>query len=255
MKHRIHFDRVPTHDFEGLVRGFKKNDLASPTRSSVPLLSLFKHGGPMMDDMLAQLSVPNDACLHLEFTVRPPSGKGKASHTDLMMRYGSSAIAIESKWTEKPYDSVTKWLRKGTDLENKRSVLNGWLRLLQPHAKRELRAEDFGDAVYQTVHRAASACFEAATPRLVYLFFFLRSEGIPPDAENYRADLVRLRDLMGRPPDFKFSCMFIGLSPTEAFSRIKNLPKGEEVTASAVKQALLGAPLFEFGPLRHQPIH
>ena len=56
-----------------------------------------------------------------------------------------------------------------------RKTVEGWLRYLQPFASRALQVDDFADAVYQTVHRAASACAVATgkqlQPELVYLHF------------------------------------------------------------------------------------
>ena len=39
----------------------------------------------------------------VEFTVDPPQGRGKASHTDIMIRSGPHALAIEAKWSEALY--------------------------------------------------------------------------------------------------------------------------------------------------------
>jgi hypothetical protein len=48
--------------------------------------------------------------LHFEFTVEPLRGRGTPSYTDLMVQSESLCLAIEAKWTEPIYNSVSSWL-------------------------------------------------------------------------------------------------------------------------------------------------
>ena len=67
--------------------------------------------------------------LFLEYTVRSPKGES-VSHTDVMLKSGPNALAIEAKWTEPMYKTVGRWLKDGNSRANKETVLEGWLSLL-----------------------------------------------------------------------------------------------------------------------------
>ena len=105
---------------------------------------------------------------------------------------------------------------------------------------------DFSDAVYQTVHRAASACFNSEQPHLAYLHFIPDPSGLGATSEQYQSDLKHLKDLLGNPKRFSFYLIDVEIKPTAAFEQIRNLPKGTSETASAVLAALENGPLFEF---------
>lgn len=72
--------------------------------------------------------------VQLEFTVDPVKGKGKPSHTDLMLIGNDIAVAVEAKWTEPPSGTVEEWISEGVNSNNRLGVMRGWLSLLQPHA-------------------------------------------------------------------------------------------------------------------------
>jgi len=143
-----------------------------------------------------------DSALHLEYTAKSPMGKGKASHTDLMVRETRRTLAIEAKWTEPQYETVAKWRIKGKSPENKDRVLKGWLQLIQPFVSRKLDLDDFSGIVYQTVHRAASACYESEKPNLAYLHFVTDPSREGATATQYKSDLELLRELMGKANKF-----------------------------------------------------
>ena len=226
---------------------YAADEFESPCRSTVPLLSWLKHEQPAVSSLLRDMGMPTGYNLHLEYKVEPQKGKGQASHTDLMILSGESALAIEAKWTEPRYDTVDKWLKKGAKPLNRRKVLKGWLSLLQKYAQHTLQPEDFSDAVYQMVHRAASACAKGKIPSLAYLVFKLSPDKKPAAIPKLRDDLTHLWDLLGNPEGFPFYLVEVQLSPTPAFEAIASLPKRNKVTAEQVKGALLRSdPLFYF---------
>jgi hypothetical protein len=93
-----------------------------------------------------------------------------------MVQSGSHCLAIEAKWTEPKYPIVSLWLQGKTkhpapnepnkdasvddqnqeptkdasltaqvqEPSNRKNVLNGWLAVLEPHARRNLVRADFG---------------------------------------------------------------------------------------------------------------
>jgi len=216
-------------------------------------VALLRDRRDILAKIITTVGLPSDANLHFEFSVRPLAGRGGPSATDLMVRSGASGLAIEAKWTEARYDTVTKWLQSGKVVANRQKVLAGWLTLLQPHATCDLESE-FGDCAYQLLHRAASACWQRSQPQLAYLTFQRGAEKEPNSSHFYRRDLEHLHELLGCPKKFPFHHFQLALNPTSAFDAIKAVPKRRADTPQRIRAALLGAPLFEFGDLHHHQI-
>lgn len=230
-----------------VVNRYKSTEFSSPARSTLPLLSLLKDDEPFLKALLGSMDMRGDSNLCLEYTVKPRKGIGKVSCTDLMVISGGSALAIEAKWTEGRYETVKSWLQKGSGSSNRQTVLDGWLGLLQQHSTLPLNPASFSDAVYQMVHRAASACDAGNDPRMAYLIFSPGPNQQPSNTRQLQKDLEHLWILLGSPVGFPFYLVEVQISPTAAFNAIKSLQKGQASTASQVRNALLGSnPLFRF---------
>jgi len=107
----LYFGTKPIRHVDKSLPFYGADDSKSPTRSTVPLFSLLKHGGEIWTSIAAELTdEPDSMEAYLEFQVRSPSGKGKPSHADLMLLTRGHAVAIEAKWTEPRYKTVSKWL-------------------------------------------------------------------------------------------------------------------------------------------------
>jgi hypothetical protein len=244
---RLFFDTDAVPDFETLVGRFEAGAFASPFRSTVPLVALAKDQWLLLQSILSEcgLSRP-DVELHFEFKVNSPRGAGKPSQTDAMVLAESSAIAVETKWTEPRYPTVAERLNRDGGGQPQRDFLNGWLDLLSPHAKNPLHLENFSDVVYQMMHRAASACLLSKKPSLVYLQFVTAS-ATRAHANHYHTDLTYLHGLLGRPAAFPFYLVQLPVTPTDEFRKIESLKKGLRATDRAVRAALLSGGLFDFG--------
>lgn len=226
---------------------YGSKEFASPTRSTVPMLSLLLRSTDVFDAIVQQLGMPNGYELFLEYKVKPPKGRGTASHTDLMLTAGTDSLAIEAKWTEPMYDPVSKWLKSGKDSSNREQVLDGWLSLLEGPAQGSLDRCDFDDLTYQMVHRAASAAAAGAAPRLAYFLFKPSDAKNTATANDMFRQLESLWKLLESPAGFPFSVVEITAHPTEALDAIKHLPKNDQSTSDAVVAALLSEiPLFDF---------
>jgi hypothetical protein len=169
----------------------------------------------------------------------------------------ANCMAVEAKWTEPPYPTVSDWMKplgtgeeRNRRSENRRKVFAGWLELLQPFATRTLTTEDVASVTYQTVHRAASACATAARPQLSYLQFVSEHYGDADVCDERMADLRRLRDALGRPDGFPFRLIEIDIKSTPEFERLAMLPKGSAQTAIAMRHALIFRTLFTFEAIR-----
>lgn len=247
----LYFDREPVAGLDALVERYGTREFESPTRSTVPLLALLWHGGEVWKRIVAELGMPaGEMTVHMEYTVAPPQGTGRESHTDAMLIAGERACAVEAKWTEPAYDTVEGWLGPEPRGTNRERVLNGWLSLLQSYATDELRAEDMGEVTYQMVHRAASACAAGRSPGLAYLQFTPWPDGSPADSSHLREGLEKLAAALGHPAGFPLRLIEVEARPTAAFESIRTLPKGEPSTGRAVRRALLEAPLFTFPEYR-----
>jgi hypothetical protein len=256
----LFFDKKPVAHFDELLDGYDAKEFRSPTRSTVPLLSLVRHGADLWREVIDRLGGDADAAdLHLEYRVEPPNGRGIPSHTDAMLLQADRAIAIEAKWTEGPYATVEKWLSGGkryddgiaiADDSNRRAVLQGWLSLLQRRASHPLHGDQFSNATYQMVHRAASACASGRAPGLAYIQFAAPGIDVRGRIESLKKNLGHLHRLLGDPAGFPCHLVEIEMHPTAAFERIRTLEKGIAETAEVVKGALRSEPLFEFTKYR-----
>jgi hypothetical protein len=242
----LFYNRCPISSIDDALGLYKQSEFASPTRSTVPLVSLLKHGEDFWNRIAKSLGTVEDSDeLHLEYELKPPKGQGTASHTDIMLIQRNRMVAVECKWTEPPYEKVAHWLTQGDSPENRREVMGGWLSLLQSHAHKELQIDQFGSAVYQTVHRAASACATGRKPTLAYIQFC----PLPNGAEvcsTLRYDLEYLYTLLGTPDKFPVWLVEVVVKTTDGFEQIRNLAKGVPATSQAVRKALCDGPLFEF---------
>lgn len=244
----LFFDETKINTTNDALSKYAADEFASPTRSTVPLLSWLKHEPLMVSALLHYMAMPDNCEFHLEYQVKPPEGKGQASHTDLMVIDDKSALAVEAKWTEPRYEPVEEWLSAGSNRSNRESVFNGWLSLIQKHASKTLDIGAFKDAVYQMVHRAASACATGSKPGLAYLAFKY-SPPAPKAATSQQIhdDLKHLKDLLGNPAGFPFYLIEVYITPTDAFKAIELLSKGQDTTVLKVQDALSGdKPLFSF---------
>src|SRR5687768_8567922 len=81
------FKRSPIADFFELLRKYSDEDLASPTRSSVPLLAYWKDPGKRLEELASATGeeISRPASLGFEYTVCVQGGRGEDSHTDLML--------------------------------------------------------------------------------------------------------------------------------------------------------------------------
>ena len=240
------FDRTPVRDLAELAPFYGADEFASPFRSTVPLLALFKDGAPRLTSLLAELGMPNDASLHFEYRVDSPRGKGRPSQTDLMVLSGDRSLAIEAKWTEPRYETVRERAGRDEDNQNRLQVIDGWIELVNRQANPAANFAGVSHCVYQMLHRAASACAAAKHPSLAYLVF--RMEGDPVKT-FYSEDLATLHRALGNPSVFPFWLIDAELKPTPTFEALRGLRKGAPATAERVHESLLRERPFKFGDM------
>lgn len=250
---RYRFDTESVEDFAALCKRFVGNTLQSPYRSTVPLLDLVENNPAKWNSFLESLGAPASAPVHFEYCVGSPKQGGNPSQTDALVVSDSNVWAIEAKWTEPRYPTVAERVsKKEADGADSRITVTGWLQHLNRFAARPLQVEDVSAVVYQTLHRAASACAVATelggSPHLAYLHFHPSPQKSSATTAQYIADLSHLHTLLGSPVTLAFSVAEIPVTPTSIFNRIKDLSKGSPATARQVSEALREGPLFTYGP-------
>jgi hypothetical protein len=229
---------------------YGRKEFESATRSTVPMLDLLIHSRTVFEKIIGEIGFPMQYDLHLEYTVGPFGGRGKASHTDVMLTAGAESLAVEAKWTEPMYETIRDWLKKGGDQPaNRDTVLNGWLDAIARRFGTPYPAAGFADATYQMLHRAASAAVAGERPRLAYFAFKPSPDGRAATADDIFRQLTSLWTLLGAPAAFPFHVVEIELEALPAFNAL--LKTKDEATAEAVCAALQGpASLFRFRQVR-----
>jgi hypothetical protein len=199
---KLRYKKQDAADFSELLEKYPIAELRSPLRSTVPLLAFWRNPELGLDSLSNSLQIdfrdPIELLFEHQVSVR--DGKGKASHTDLMVRTATQALAIEAKYTEPGYQSVSKW-RDGSEGDNRTKVLGGWLTLINGALGTQLTVDTVAECTYQLIHRTASACAEPADFRAVAYQCF----DCDADHRNaYIAQLERLSALVGNKAKLQF---------------------------------------------------
>jgi hypothetical protein len=138
------------------------------------------------------LAIPAKCTAEFEYKVSPPAGRGKESHTDVMLWWETTCVGVEAKYTEPPYPIVSDWLKKGSYPENRQKVLGGWCDLIATVTGTKCAPELLSAGPYQMIHRIASICSRPEKQRhVVYQVFDPQSEKIG----YYRQELARFKKL------------------------------------------------------------
>jgi len=231
-------------DFEQLVKLLPPSAVASPFGSTVPLVDFWRTPESRLVQLSAALGIalvpPTD--LRFEYPVPVQGGRGKASHTDLMIIARSAVVAIEAKFTEPPSETVGSWLGDPPQ-PNRSEMLEGWLHPIRHTVGISLRAAHVMDLPYQLIHRTASVYSVAGPNRAVVYQVF--GEAL---RDYYVNNLSELRRRLGRAAAMGFHVLGCPLSslPTHE-NLVKRWKQRDRHVGEAVRDALLTGPLFSFG--------
>ena len=236
------FKGKPQLGFDALLDSYPGREFDSPTRSTLPLLQYWRTPEPRLAELNAVLDLPlsDPILLDFEHKVHPPRGRGKASHTDVMLTSPNLAAAIEAKWTEPRYEVVKTWLG---DSPNCNDVLQGWLGLLERFGAGPLRPDHVLELPYQMIHRAASACSveSASNPWLLYLVF----DPNPSMRSEYLTDLHGLRDALGPQSSLGIMLIECAIEKTSVHASLQaRWNAGERTLNAPVLDALRSDELF-----------
>jgi hypothetical protein len=234
-------------DFRQLVDSFTQDELASPRRSTVPLLAFWAHSESRFRELAPHIGLdpsdPVEFCF--EFPVPVQEGKGKASFTDLMVLSSSFAVAIEAKYAEPPYETVKDWLCK-PGRANREAVLGGWLCLVEKATGIRLGAAQVAEHPYQLIHRTASACYPPVKRR--WVIYQLFPEPVP---RHYLEHLSGLQRMLCSQDSLSFGVLLSPLKKSPEYSKIEaRWERGEGDVSTEVRAGLLSGTLLGFGDLQ-----
>jgi hypothetical protein len=230
--------------FEELVKALGPNAVASPRRSTVPLVDYWRAPEQRLQDLWERLRVrqPGNTEMHFEYEVPVQRGRGKSSFTDLMIVTDDVAVAIEAKFTEPRYESVATWLG-GAPTTNRVDVLEGWLCAIETAVEASIPRDAVRDLPYQLIHRTASVCCVRRRKRIVVYQVF----GDSP-ADHYAGDLRRLAAGIAAPDRIAFVVLGCASRSTDRYARLEERwDAGDRDLGDDVCEALLAGALLEFG--------
>ena len=235
-------------DVEQLIGALPDDAVASPLRSTVPLVAFWRMPGPRVSQLSATIGVDcaPPIALCFEFPVPVQRGRGKPSFTDLMIVAASSAVAVEAKFREPPYETVRAWLRSPAEA-NRVEVLEGWLDLIRAATGVEVTAAEVAELPYQLIHRTASVC---SIPREVRAVVYQVFGNAPHD---YYVDILSdLAGRIGRPPRLGFHVLSCPMECHQSHADlVQQWKQGARLVGEAVRRELLSESLFSFG----EPVH
>jgi len=238
-------------DFDQLVKLLPPSAVASPLRSTVPLVDFWRTPESRLTQLSAAIGVALLAPIDLgfEYPVRVQRGRGKPSFTDLMIVANSAVVVIEAKFTEPRSETVRDWLGDPPHL-NRSEVLEGWLDLIRSVSGVSLRAAHVMDLPYQLIHRTASVCSVSGPLRAVVYQVF--GEAL---LAYYVTNLSELGRRLGRTGAIGFHVLGCPLNslPTHE-NLVKRWKQRDRHVGEAVRDALLTGPLFSFGEATCQPL-
>jgi hypothetical protein len=196
MKISFRHSGCPVASMKALVAKYPSDEFDSPERSTVPSLAFWMGTQGRVSELCSALGLafPGECTVEFEYQVAPPAGRGKESHTDVMLWWGTTCIGVEAKYTEPPYEVVSHWLKAGSKPENRLKVLGGWCDLIAKTTSKQCAPESLGEETYQMIHRIASVCSRPEKQKhVVYQVFDPQSEKIG----YYRQELARLKRVFG----------------------------------------------------------
>ena len=250
---RIRFGKEKTDvaSIRDLPGFYSDHDLATPTRSTVPLLCYcmpdLRRIGGLVDQLRGRC---NDFHLFFEFPTPSINTRAKSSFTDLgIVLVPRGGIAIEAKWTEPAYETIQKWIKAGKYPDSRKRVVDHWLGRMRDYIKRPLTVDDLplDTITYQMLHRTASACNLAnggGPARVVYQVF--ETEGT--EHPDYEAAIRTFMDAVAPGPSLWFFVHKVVMKPTPQFTKLQKrcAAMSEASSAASIRKAIVEENLFTF---------
>ena len=254
MKINIRYSGSSVDSVMAVTSKYPRDEFQSPERSTVPSLAFWMDTAERVIDLSARLhvAIPDECTVEFEYQVVPPAGKGKQSHTDVMLWWESTCVGVEVKYTEPPYEAVSKWLRRGSNQSNRLKVLGGWCDLIGTVTGTPCSPASLEKETYQMVHRIASVCSRPERKKhVLYQVFNPKPEVIA----YYRQELSRLKQVLsiGSAIGLHIAAVPIQSLPIHR-ALVSEWKKTGESCATEVISGLVTRDLMSFGQMQFETI-
>jgi len=217
----LKYSSTPVDTLQDLISKYSESEFDSPRRSTVPSLVFWSTPEQRIKDLFIKLDTacPKRCTLDFEYKVPVRKGRGRESHTDLMIYGDDVCIGVEAKYTEPHYPNVKDWLAKGKKLQNRLNVLDGWCSLIEKVTGSQRDEELIEDVTYQVIHRVASVCSRPEPNKyVVYQIFDTSGENL----QYYITELLKIREIFGGPGALNLCLLFADIEPTDKYSSLVN---------------------------------
>lgn len=223
MNIRIKYSGQPIDSFIALPLCYNEDEFESPARSTIPSIAYWSTPVSRITELSTALHMPApiECTMDFEHKVPPPKGRGKESHTDLMISWNEVCVGVEAKYTEPHYDTVAHWIAKGKDKENRRAVLEGWLDLTMRRTGQMVHKSAISNLTYQMVHRFASVC---ARPELNAIMFYQVFNPDNEKKEYYRTELHKLINAIDHTRTVRILLSWVSFMPLTNYHDLTTVP-------------------------------
>ena len=176
--------------YEKALDGLYTTDVHSYKTSSIPLTEFWNPKNSFyINKLLNKIGWTEEdfdnSKKFFEFPVKPKINnqyveRARPSMTDFMIRYNElngfseKQIAVEGKFTEDLYETISQWKKSKSANSNKDDVLKSWYSYIENYCDFSESSKEVinQNVVYQFLHRTASACYQTKNPVLLYQLFY-----------------------------------------------------------------------------------
>lgn len=203
------------------------------TCSIIPTIDYWKN---LNNKILSEL-IEEDCEICFEYPVKSIEN-APSSYTDVMLISHDTAIAVESKWTEK-----IDFLCKNHSAERKVEVQTHWINIIGNYIQKEFKLEQFQEIEYQLLHRVASACWlNKPNCKVVYQIFY--NDVLKDD---FIKEIKKIKSLLDTNK-IEFYINSVQIKENSKYDNlnnaIKNVEKSKQI--ELIKFAIKKSKLFKF---------
>ena len=158
----IHWENGKNNDYSIILDHYSSTKINSIKTSSIPLAQDWKKTSRRLDEIERNTVIGfSNPSVFFEYPTKSYA-RNPSSMSDIMVIDKNTKVAIEGKFTEydhSEYQSVGVWLEEKNRSDNRKKVLDHWLKMMGTFANPDKSRIE--EVPMQFLHRTASACFES----------------------------------------------------------------------------------------------
>lgn len=252
MKDTNYFFNSVENNYEKILDSFSNTEVHSVKTSSIPLAEFWMpKNAQFSSKILEKLGLLKSYDAGQKIFEYPVYSEykgnkiGKPSMTDLMIKFENTNVAIEGKFTEDLYETITKWLKSKSQSSQKAKVLEGWYSYIKNFCDfDENKKDNINDnVVYQFLHRTASACYKAKNPILIYQLFY---DAFDEESRNHQLEVAtKLKEFAYEYLKFKDTLRFyVVFTPILNVNEVEEMYEGQK---SSIFVRMKKEDIYQFG--------